>query len=206
VDYIDNAIPEGLANAHPKAVVFLTCDAFGVLPPISRLTTAQAMYHFLSGYTAKLAGTEAGVGSEPQATFSTGFGQPFLTRSPMVYAKMLAEKIAKHGSTCYLINTGWSGGGFGVGQRIALPATRAMVTAALRGDLESVSTITDPVFGLHIPQKVTGVSPELLVPRNRWPDPAAYDAKAKDLAQLFIKNFEKFPDATADVKAAGPKG
>lgn len=206
VEFIDNAIPEGLANAHPKAVVFLTCDAFGVLPPISRLTTTQAMYHFLSGYTAKLAGTEAGVGSEPQATFSTGFGQPFLTRSPMVYAKMLAEKIAKHGSTCYLINTGWSGGGYGVGQRIALPATRAMVSAALRGDLENVSTTTDPVFGLHIPAKVTGVDPELLVPRNRWPDQAAYDEKAKDLAQLFIKNFEKFPDATADVKAAGPKG
>ncbi len=205
IEHIENAIPEGLANSHPKAIIFLTCDAFGVLPPISRLTTEQAMYHFLSGYTAKLAGTEAGVGSEPQATFSTGFGQPFLTRSPMVYARMLAEKIAKHGSTCYLVNTGWTGGSFGTGHRIRLSATRALVSAALRGELREVPTKNDPIFDLRTPTRVPGVPEELLDPRRSWKDVAAYDSKARHLAELFVKNFEKFPDATAEVKAAGPK-
>ncbi|HKQ47083.1 MAG TPA: phosphoenolpyruvate carboxykinase (ATP) [Phycisphaerae bacterium] len=205
VEFIENALLRGHAEHHPKAVIFLTCDAFGVLPPISRLTTAQAMYHFMSGYTAKLAGTEAGVGSEPQATFSTGFGQPFLPRSPMVYAKMLAEKITKHHSTCYLINTGWCGGPYGVGHRIDLAATRAMITAILTGKLTDAPTTQDPIFGLHIPKEVPGVSTELLTPRKTWSDGAAYDAKAKDLANLFVKNFARFPDATAEVKAAGPR-
>jgi len=205
VDFIDNAVPEGLANAHPKTVVFLTCDAFGVLPPISKLTTKQAMYHFLSGYTAKLAGTEAGVGSEPQSAFSTGFGEPFLPRNPMVYAKLLAEKITKHNATCYLINTGWQGGPFGVGKRIDLVSTRAMVTAAIEGKLTDVETIQDPIFNLHIPTKVPGVDPNILIPKKSWKDPAAYDAKARDLAARFVKNFDRFPDAPEDVKAAGPK-
>ncbi|MFQ5502565.1 MAG: phosphoenolpyruvate carboxykinase (ATP), partial [Phycisphaerae bacterium] len=204
VEYIDNAILAGRADSHPTAVIFLTCDAFGVLPPISRLTTQQAMYHFLSGYTAKLAGTESGI-DEPQATFSTGFGEPFLPRDPMVYANLLAEKIKKHGSVCYFINTGWGGGPYGVGKRMDLPATRAMVTAALRGDLKDVETTVDPIFGLHIPKQVPGVSPELLIPKQTWSDGAAYDAKAAELAALFAKNFEKFPNAPAEVRVAGPK-
>ena len=205
IDFISNALLRGMTDRHPKAVIFLTCDAFGVLPPISRLTTQQAMYHFLSGYTAKLAGTEAGIGSEPQAAFSTGFGQPFLPRPALVYANMLAEKISKHGSTCYLINTGWCGGPYGVGHRIDLAATRAMVTSALSGKLVDSATTTDPIFGLHIPSRVPGVADDLLIPKQSWSDGAAYDRKAKELAQLFVKNFEKFPQAPAEVKAAGPK-
>lgn len=205
VDFIDNAIPEGYADSHPTAVVFLTCDAFGVLPPISRLTPDQAMYHFLSGYTAKLAGTEAGVGSEPQATFSTGFGEPFLPRYPMTYAELLASKIRKHGSQCFFINTGWHKGPFGKGQRIDLSATRAMIAAVLSGALKDVRTTTDPIFGLHIPTAVPGVDPKLLIPRDTWSDKAEYDAKAKHLAGLFHQNFEKFPKATQEVRAAGPK-
>jgi len=162
------------------------------------------MYHFLSGYTAKLAGTESGI-DEPQATFSTGFGEPFLPRDPMVYANLLAEKIKKHGSVCYFINTGWGGGPYGVGKRMDLHATRAMVTAALRGDLKNVETTVDPIFGLHIPKQVPGVSPELLIPKQTWSDGAAYDAKAAELAALFAKNFEKFPNAPVEVRAAGPK-
>jgi phosphoenolpyruvate carboxykinase (ATP) len=204
LEYIDNAVPEGRIDRHPSAVVFLTCDAFGVLPPIARLTPEQAMYHFLSGYTAKLAGTEAGI-DEPQATFSTGFGQPFLPRDPMVYAKLLAEKLTRHGATCYFINTGWCGGPYGVGKRIDLPATRAIITAALSGRLADVPTEQDPVFGLRVPASVPGVSPELLTPRKSWPDGAAYDRKLKELAALFVKNFRKFPTATTEVKAAGPR-
>jgi len=204
VEFIDNAVLEGYVDRHPTAVVFLTCDAFGVLPPISRLTPEQAMYHFLSGYTAKLAGTEAGVGSEPQATFSTGFGEPFLPRDPMVYAELLAQKIKRHHSACFFINTGWHKGPFGVGQRISLPATRAMVAAALSGELKDAPTVTDPIFGLHIPEKVAGVDAGLLQPRGTWDDRGAYDHKAKQLAGLFHKNFEKFGTATAEVRAAGP--
>ncbi len=205
VEYIENAVLEGKADSHPSGVIFLTCDAFGVLPPISLLSPTQAMYHFLSGYTAKLAGTEAGVGSEPQATFSTGFGQPFLPRDPMIYANLLAEKVKKHGARCYFINTGWQGGPFGVGKRIDLSATRAMISAALTGELSEKDTQADPVFGLRIPRHVPGVSADLLFPRQRWPDGAAYDAKAKELADRFMKNFEKFPNAPAEVRAAGPK-
>jgi phosphoenolpyruvate carboxykinase (ATP) len=204
VEYIDHALLAGAVEQHPRAVIFLTCDAFGVLPPISRLTNAQAMYHFLSGYTAKLAGTEAGLGSEPQATFSTGFGQPFLPRTPMTYARLLSEKIARHGSTCFFINTGWNGGPFGVGKRIDLAATRAMVTAALSGKLNSVETKRDPVFGLPIPVAVPGVDSSLLDPAETWKDAAAYRVKAQHLSDLFIKNFAKFPDAPQEVKSAGP--
>jgi len=204
VEHIDNAILQGRADSHPTAVIFLTCDAFGVLPPISCLSTEQAMYHFLSGYTAKVAGTESGI-DEPQATFSTGFGEPFLPRDPMVYANLLAERIQKHDSRCYLVNTGWCGGAYGVGERFDLAATRAIVTAALKGELRCVQAQTDPIFGLHIPQEVRGVSTELLTPRQSWSDPAAYDAKAKELAALFIKNFEKFPNAPQNVRAAGPR-
>lgn len=205
VDFIDNAVPEGLANSHPRAVIFLTCDAFGVLPPVARLTREQAMYHFLSGYTAKLAGTEAGVGSEPQATFSTGFGQPFLTRRPTVYADMLADKLARHDAACYLVNTGWSGGSFGTGSRISLPATRAIVTAALNGSLRDAPTAVDPIFGLHVPGKVPGAPDHILNPRKCWKDASAYDAKARHLAELFVKNFEKFGDVSDAVKSAGPR-
>jgi phosphoenolpyruvate carboxykinase (ATP) len=203
LEHIDNAILQGRADGHPTAVIFLTCDAFGVLPPIAQLTTEQAMYHFLSGYTAKLAGTEAGI-DEPQATFSTGFGEPFLPRDPMVYADLLAEKIQRHGSQCYFVNTGWCGGPYGVGKRFDLAATRAIVTAALNGELKDVPTAQDPIFGLHIPKAVKGVSPELLTPKQTWSDPAAYDAKAMELAKLFVRNFEKFPNAHKEVRAAGP--
>ncbi|QDV92448.1 Phosphoenolpyruvate carboxykinase [ATP] [Phycisphaerae bacterium RAS2] len=206
IDFIDNAIPEGRADAHPRAIVFLTCDAFGVMPPISRLSPEQAMYHFLSGYTAKLAGTEAGVGSEPQAAFSTCFGAPFMTRNPMVYANLLADRMKKHDAQCFLINTGWGGGPFGVGKRIDLASTRAMVHAALGGKLKEVETVTDPVFGLHIPTRVPEVEADILLPRKTWKDAAAYDAKAKHLAGLFKENFTKFTAATAEVKAAGPRG
>ena len=204
LDFIDNAIDTGRADAHPTAVVFLTCDAFGVLPPISLLTPEQAMYHFLSGYTAKVAGTEAGV-TEPQATFSTGFGEPFLPRDPMEYANMLAAKIQQHGSQCYLINTGWQGGGFGVGSRIDLPSTRAMVSAALVGALRGVNTETDAVFGLRMPKRVAGVDEKLLLPWQTWSDRAAYDKAAQHLAGLFKENFTKFETATDEVKAAGPR-
>jgi len=205
VEFIENAALRGLADHHPQAVIFLTCDAFGVLPPISRLTTQQAMYHFLSGYTAKLAGTEAGLGSEPQAAFSTGFGAPFLPRPPMIYANMLAERLTRHNATCYFINTGWCGGPYGVGHRIDLAATRAMVSAALSGRLVEARTVQDPIFGLHIPEHVPGVDPALLNPKKSWRDGSAYDVKARELAHLFAGNFEKFGAASAEVKAAGPR-
>ncbi len=205
VEFIDNAILEGQVASHPKAILFLACDAFGVLPPLSRLNTEQAMYHFLSGYTAKLAGTEAGVGSEPQATFSTCFGAPFLPRSPTVYAKLLAERIKKHKARCYLVNTGWSGGPFGVGSRIRLAYTRAMVNAALSGALEGVEMRPDAVFGVGVPTACPGVPAEILRPRDTWKNPADYDARAADLAGRFRTSFKKFGDAPSEVAAAGPR-
>lgn len=205
VEHIDGAVPEGLVQAHPRAVVFLTCDAFGVLPPVSRLTTDQAMYHFLSGYTAKVAGTEAGLGNEPQATFSTGFGEPFLPRSPISYARLLADKITRHKAACYLVNTGWGGGPFGVGKRIDLTTTRAIVKAAVDGTLAGVETSRDPIFGLPVPVAVPGVDTSLLMPRKTWKDPAAYDAKAHELADRFVQNFRRFPDAPDAVRDAGPQ-
>ena len=204
IDFIGNAVLSGIGG-HPKNVTFLTADAFGVLPPISRLTPEQAMYHFLSGYTAKLAGTERGV-TEPQATFSTCFGAPFLPLHPTVYAKLLGEKLAQHQTQVWLVNTGWSGGPHGVGQRMKIAYTRAMVHAALNGELDDVPTELDPVFGLPMPIACAGVPSEVLNPRNTWADKAAYDQKARELATLFAKNFKQFEDqVTPEVIAAGPK-
>jgi phosphoenolpyruvate carboxykinase (ATP) len=205
IHFIPNHIPGGMAG-HPTHVVFLAADAFGVLPPIARLTPAQAMYHFLSGYTAKVAGTERGV-TEPRETFSTCFGAPFLPLPPHVYAEMLGEKLARHGAQCWLVNTGWTGGPFGIGRRMRLSHTRAMLRAALGGRLERVATTREPVFGLEVPQQVPGggVPDSLLDPRATWPDPAAYDAQAARLAALFAGNFEQFRDRVpAAVRAAGP--
>lgn len=202
--HIKNIVPSGIAG-HPKNIIMLTCDAYGVMPPISKLTPAQAMYHFLSGYTAKVAGTEKGV-TEPQTTFSTCFGAPFMPLPPTVYAQLLGEKIAKHKSDCWLVNTGWSGGGVGVGARMKIGYTRAMVTAALNGSLTNVKTVQDPVFGLNIPVSCPGVPDEILNPRNTWKDKSAYDAKAKDLAEKFKKNFEQFAaGASEEVRNAGPR-
>ncbi len=201
--YIENAVIPSMGG-HPKNVVFLTCDAFGVLPPLSKLTLDQAMYHFLSGYTAKVAGTEAGI-TEPQATFSTCFGAPFLPLPPERYATMLGERLSKHDVTCWLVNTGWSGGGFGVGKRINIHNTRAMVKAALCGALDHVKYLEDPVFGLAIPRSCPDVPAEVLTPRATWPDGAAFDAKAKELAGLFRDNFRAFESVGAKVISAGPK-
>src|SRR6185312_384462 len=169
--------------------------AFGVLPPIARLSVPQAMYHFLSGYTAKLAGTEAGV-REPKATFSTCFGEPFLPLSPLVYARMLGERVTRHNARCWLINTGWTGGGYGVGRRMSLDHTRAMVRAALAGQLDSVAYTPDPIFHLDIPAAVPGVPDTVLNPSNTWKDKAAYQAAASNLAGLFQNNFERFADVS----------
>ena len=204
IHYVPNAVIPGRGD-HPRNVVFLTADAFGVLPPISKLTPDQAMYHFLSGYTAKVAGTERGV-TEPEATFSACFGAPFLPRHPGEYAKMLGELLRTHGSHVWLVNTGWSGGAYGVGNRMKLSYTRAMVGAALAGDLDEVATVTDPIFGLHIPSKAPHVPSEILNPRDTWADGAAYDATATRLATMFKENFARFEGQVQDdVKAAGPK-
>jgi phosphoenolpyruvate carboxykinase (ATP) len=185
-------------------VVFLTADAYGVLPPIAKLTPEQAMYYFLSGYTAKLAGTERGV-TEPQATFSACFGEVLMVWDPTVYAEMLAEKIAKHNAQAWLVNTGWSGGPYGVGKRMKIGYTRAMVQAAVEGKLGAVPTQPDPIFGLAVPSQVAGVPSEVLLPRGTWTDGAAYDQAAKKLAGLFHENFKRFADkASVAVKAAGP--
>jgi phosphoenolpyruvate carboxykinase (ATP) len=189
---------------HPKNIVFLTCDAFGVLPPISRLTEEQAMYHFLSGYTAKVAGTEKGV-TEPKVTFSTCFGAPFMPLHPGVYAGLLGDKMKKHGAKVWLLNTGWTGGPVGTGHRMKLSHTRRMVTAALGGELDNVETWVDPIFGLQVPKHIEGVPDEVLRPRDTWKDPAAYDAKASQLADMFAENFKKYESGVSEeVKAAGP--
>ncbi len=202
VEYIDNAVIPGFGG-HPKNVVFLTADAFGVLPPVSKLTPEQAMYHFMSGYTAKVAGTEAGV-TEPQATFSTCFGAPFMPLPPKVYAEMLGRRLREHSAQCWLVNTGWQGGPYGVGKRMSLPYTRAMVNAMVEGKLTNVEFEIEPAFGLSIPKSCPGVPPELLKPRNSWQDKAAYDKMAAELSARFAKNFEQF-EAPPEVKAAGPK-
>ena len=204
IDFIPNASVSGTIG-HPKNVIMLTADAFGVLPPIAKLTPEQAMYHFLSGYTAKVAGTEKGLGSEPQATFSTCFGAPFMPRHPSVYAKMLGEKIAAHKTTCWLVNTGWTGGAYGTGYRMPIAHTRALVNAALDGNLEKVSTAKDPNFGLAVPTACPDVPSEVLNPRNTWKDKGAYDAKARELAGRFNDNFVQFEGyVDAEVKAAAP--
>lgn len=203
LNYIDNAV-EPSVGGHPKNIVFLTCDAFGVLPPISRLTSEQAMYHFLSGYTAKVAGTEAGV-TEPQTTFSTCFGAPFMVLNPAVYADLLGRKIDQHKSRVWLLNTGWSGGPYGIGKRMKLPYTRAMITAALDGRLDEAEYETHPVFGVSMPRTCPDVPNEVLNPRATWANKTAYDERAKDLASRFSRNFEKFPSASAAIRAAGPR-
>ena len=204
LDFISNASPTGTAG-HPKNVVMLTADAFGVLPPIAKLTPSQAMYHFLSGYTAKVAGTEKGVGSEPQATFSTCFGAPFMPRHPSVYGNMLRELIAKHDVDCWLVNTGWTGGKFGVGRRMPIKATRALLDAALSGALKSQPMRTDPLFGFQVPTALPDVESGILNPRDTWADKAAYDQQARALVDMFTKNFAKFEvHVDADVKAAAP--
>ena len=203
--FIDNAVPSGQAG-HPTNVVMLTADAFGVLPPISRLSPEAAMYHFLSGYTAKVAGTERGV-TEPKATFSTCFGAPFLPLNPNVYAGMLGEKIAAHKARVWLVNTGWTGGPYGVGSRMKISYTRAMIAAALGGQLDAVEYVRHPVFNLDVPKTCPGVPDSVLDPRGTWPDPAAYDEQAKKLAGMFVENFKAFEkDVPASVKAAGPRG
>jgi phosphoenolpyruvate carboxykinase (ATP) len=203
LDFIDGAIIPSIAQ-HPKNVIFLTADAYGVMPPVSKLNREQAMYYFLNGYTSKLAGTELGV-TEPQPNFSTCFGSPFMPRPPKVYAEMLAAKVAKHNADVWLLNTGWSGGPYGVGSRFSLKYTRAFVSAILNGTLRNATFTPDPVFGLPIPTKVDGVPSEVLNPRNTWKDGTAYDAKAKDLAKKFRDNDKKF-DMPDPVRAAGPKG
>ena len=203
IHYIPNAVIPG-QGGHPRDVIFLTADAFGVLPPLSKLTSEQAMYHFLSGYTAKVAGTERGV-TEPRATFSACFGAPFLPRHPGVYAGMLGEKLRENRTNVWLVNTGWTGGPYGTGSRMKLQYTRAMVRAALAGRLDEVETEAEPVFGLHIPTHVPDVPDEVLRPRNTWSDGDAYDAKATELAGMFRENFEKYADQVGDeVRAAGP--
>jgi phosphoenolpyruvate carboxykinase (ATP) len=203
--YIENHVPEARAG-HPKNIVFLTADAYGVLPPISRLTPEQAMFYFLSGYTAKVAGTERGV-KEPQPTFSACFGAAFLSLHPGVYADMLGKKIEEHGSRVWLVNTGWTGGPYGEGHRMKLGYTRAMVRAALAGELDGAETTTAPFFGLEIPTAVPGVPSEVLSPRGTWADPDAYDARARELAAAFRENFEQFAGRVpAGVKEAGPTG
>src|SRR4051812_12379888 len=184
---------------------FPTADAFGVMPPISRLTAEQAMYHFLSGYTAKVAGTERGV-TEPSATFSTCFGAPFIPLPPSFYGRLLGEKLTRHGTEAWLVNTGWTGGPYGVGKRIAIPHTRALVRAALEGDLDGVPFETDPIFGLSVPTSCPGVPAELLNPRSTWSDQAAYEAQARQLAAMFAENFQELADSVSpEVRAAGPR-
>jgi phosphoenolpyruvate carboxykinase (ATP) len=188
----------------PSNVIMLTCDAFGVLPPIARLTPAQAMYHFISGYTAKVAGTERGI-TEPTATFSALFGAPFMALHPTVYADLFGKLIAANDVDCWLVNTGWTGGAYPEGERIRIAYSRALVRAATSGALADVACTRDPVFGFEVPQHCPGVPDEVLRPRDTWSDPQAYDAKAEELAKLFTDNFAAYADqATPEVRAAGP--
>lgn len=204
ITHIDNIVEDGKAG-HPQNIVMLTADAFGVLPPISKLTTAQAMYHFISGYTAKVAGTEKGV-TEPKATFSTCFGAPFMPLHPSEYARLLGENIKKHNVRCWLVNTGWSGGPYGVGSRMEIKYTRAMLRAALNGELDNVETEQVPFFRLHIPKHVPNVPDEVLNPKDTWDDKDKYDETAKRLAKMFNDNFKNYEkDTDEDIKNAGPK-
>ena len=201
INYIKNIEPTE-QGGHPNNVIFLTCDAFGVLPPISKLTPEMAMYHFLSGYTAKVAGTERGI-TEPVATFSTCFGAPFMPQYPTTYAELLGKKLKKHKAQAWLVNTGWSGGGYGTGERIDLPVTRRMLTAILEGELENEEFTPDPKFKILIPSNVPNVDSKILNPRNTWDDKEAYDAKANELIQLFKTNFTKY-ESFGDYSKAGP--
>jgi len=203
ISAIPNATLDG-RGGHPENIIFLTCDAFGVLPPVARLSAEQAMYHFISGYTARVAGTEKGV-TEPAPVFSACYGAPFMPLHPRRYAELLGERIRRHGARVWLINTGWTGGPYGVGQRIAIPHTRAMVNAALDGDLDDVATWRDPVFGFDVPEACPGVPAQILKPRESWADKVAYDAQAAKLAAMFHDNFTAFRDEVPEaVRAAGP--
>lgn len=202
LENIDNIVTPSVAG-HPNTIIFLTADASGTLPPIGKLTKEQAMYHFLSGYTSKLAGTERGV-TEPQATFSACFGSPFLPLAPSTYAKMLGDKIDQFNTNVFLVNTGWTGGSYGVGNRMKLAYTRAMVHAALEGELNTVETVKDDIFGLETPMHVPGVPDEVLVPKNTWEDKEAYDIEAKKLAMKFHENFKNFTKADEAITQAGP--
>jgi phosphoenolpyruvate carboxykinase (ATP) len=205
ISHIDGAIRGGRAG-HPSAIIMLTCDAFGVMPPVARLTRDQAVYHFLSGYTAKVAGTETGLGDEPEATFSACFGAPFMALPPTVYAKLLGEKIDRHGVACWLVNTGWIGGGFGVGNRVSIKATRAIISAILEGKLDKAPMRQDPVFSFDVPKECPDVPTDILDPRSTWKDANEYDEAAASLAKQYARNFEAFEaDVRPEVKAAGPK-
>ena len=204
LNFISNSSEHGMCG-HPSTIVFLTADAFGVLPPVAKLTRDQAMYHFISGYTAKLAGTEVGV-KEPSATFSTCFGAPFMPRHPSVYAEMLGERMDRHEVPVWLVNTGWTGGPYGVGERMNITWTRQMVRAALSGALDNVPTRTDPTFGFEVPTHCPDVPTEVLWPRDTWADKDAYDARASQLAQMFVDNFKQYEDRVSEaVRAAGPR-
>ena len=203
--FIDNAIQEKKAG-HPKNIILLTCDASGVMPPIARLTTDQALYHFVSGYTSKVAGTEIGLGQEPEITFSTCFGAPFMVHHPNYYADLLRNKIERYGVTCWLLNTGWVGGPYGIGKRISIKYTRTMLSAALSGALSEVSYTTDPIFGFEVPNSCPGVPDEVLNPALAWPNEMEYKTRYHDLAARFIDNFRKFEDQTdPEIIASGPK-
>jgi phosphoenolpyruvate carboxykinase (ATP) len=205
IDYISNASSDGVTT-HPKNIIMLTCDAFGVMPPIAKLSPAQAMYMFLSGYTAKVAGTEKGLSDEPQATFSACFGAPFMPRHPSEYGALLVELIDRHGVDCWLVNTGWTGGPFGVGRRMPIKETRALLVGVLSGSLHKAPMTKDAIFGFSVPSKVAGVDENILTPRDTWVDPSAYDAKAKILAGMFAENFRIFESHVSEaVRAAGPR-
>lgn len=202
VEHIPDCVIPGIGG-HPKTVIFLTADAFGVLPPIAKLTHHQAIYHFMSGYTSKVAGTERGI-TEPQVTFSACFGQPFLPLSATIYGKMLYEKLVKFDATVYLVNTGWTGGPYGIGSRIKLPLTRAMISAALSGELERVAFHHHPIFKILVPESVPGVDRDILDPQKTWSDPAAYEQQAKALAKRFGENFKQFHQAPLEILQAAP--
>ena len=205
LEFIDNAMPEKRAG-HPKNIIMLTCDASGVMPPIARLTPDQALYHFISGYTAKVSGTELDLGKEPEITFSACFGAPFMVHHPYFYAEILKRKILRHNATCWLVNTGWTGGPYGVGKRISIRYTRALLDAALEGKLDNVEYYVDPIFGFRVPETCPNVPPEVLRPSNSWHDKKAYDQRYDQLAALYIENFKKFKDGCPeDIVAAGPK-
>jgi phosphoenolpyruvate carboxykinase (ATP) len=203
IEFIDESVVPSVGK-HPTTIIFLSADAFGVLPPVARLTKEQAMYYFVSGYTAKVAGTERGI-ADPVATFSTCFGSPFLPLRSEVYATMLGEKIDKHGADVYLINTGWAGGKYGTGKRMSLPLTRAIVSAAVSGELKKAKFKQEPFFKLNIPESIKGVDASLLDPKAQWQDKADYDATANKLAGLFEENFAKYTTMPEEIKAAGPK-
>jgi len=205
LEYIDNAVAEA-KGGHPRNIFMLTCDANGVLPPIAKLSPDQAMYHFISGYTSKVAGTEAGVGVDPQVTFSACFGAPFMVHHPYYYARLLKERIQKHGVNCWLVNTGWTGGPFGIGRRMSIHHTRALLNAALEGRLDDVEYRLDPVFGFEVPKSLEGVPDKVLDPVQTWPSKEAFEEKSDQLASLFIENFKKFMEGVnPEILKAGPK-